>query len=83
MPASLVRMRGEKVARTVIGRAAREVELAFARGEIGPEVYRLRMAGIAAERAALEPRDRAEDARVERLYEERLGEAWAAAGMLA
>ena len=52
MTTTLVKLRGEKVARRVIGRATRETERALAKGQISPEVYRVRMARIDAERKA-------------------------------
>ncbi len=52
MQTTLVKMRGEKVARRVIELATREVEKAHDRGEISDEVYRVRMDGIEAERRA-------------------------------
>jgi hypothetical protein len=52
MQKPIAKTRGIKVARRVIELATREVEKAFARGEISGEVYRVRMAGIEAERKA-------------------------------
>lgn len=52
MQKPIARTRGVKVARKVVERAARQVEKAFAKGEISGEVYRLRMEAIEAERRA-------------------------------